>query len=305
MSRIYKLERETLVDFHNVENKSFEQTVQDIGVKITKYTDRVLEFDLVNVDCSFANALRRILIGEVPTLAVKEIILRDNDSVFPDEFLAHRLGLVPLRADPEMFEFVDGDLTERNSLRFSLEVENSGRDVMNVYSDDIRWMPQGNQSSEVGEVGFEKGVLMFKLAPGQKINAELICTKNTGKTHAKWSGVCPATYRLMPLIEIGDVFDDDAYKLQSCFSKDVIEVREFDGRMKAYVRDARADSMSREALRHKEFEGKVFIGRVANHFLFTINSVFLDPLYLLKKALSIFVERSKALEEKVESVLEE
>lgn len=303
MSKVYRMEREALVDLHSNESKSFEQLIDGIEIKITNYEEKRLEFDLMGVDCSIANALRRILISEVPTMAVKDIILRDNESVFPDEFIAHRLGLVPLQVDPEMFEFVDGDLNEKNSLRFVLDVENSGKDILHIYSDEIKWIPLGNQANTLRDVKFNSGVLMFKLAPRHKINVELICTKNVGKVHAKWNPVCPATYRLMPLIEIGDVFDEEAFKLQSCFSKGVIDVKPFDGRMKAYVGDPRLDSVSREALRHKEFEGKVFIGRVSDHFLFTINSVFLDPVYLLKKAISIFIEKSQRLKEDVTDLM--
>jgi len=300
MSKIYKLESEMQTMLYGEECKSFEQMLRGVSLNVTKYCERSLEFDLVNVDCSFANALRRILINDVPTMAVKEIFLKENESVFPDEFLAHRLGLVPLEIDPDRFEFVEDELNERNCVKFVLDVKNEGKDIMNVYSDDIVWMPIGEQKNRIGEGRFSSRVLLFKLAPGQRIEAELVCTKGTGRMHAKWSPVCPATYRLMPLIELGDVFDESAYKLQKCFSPGVIEVRECDGRMKAYVADARSDTMSREALRHEEFKGKVFIGRRSDHFLFSIYTTFLDPLYLLKKAIQIFIEKSKALRKEVD-----
>lgn len=303
MSKIYKLGKEAVGELHGGEPKTLEEVERDIEIRVTERTGERLEFDLINVDCSFANALRRILSSEVPTMAVKDVLLRDNESVFPDEFLAHRLGLVPLEADPELFEFASGELDERNSLRFVLDARNEDRDVASVYSDEIKWKPIGRQRETIGDVRFRGGVLMFKLARGQRIQAEVVCTKGTGRMHAKWSPVCPATYRLMPLIEIGDVFDEDAHKLQRCFSPGVIDVRPCDGRMKAYVADARLDSMSREALRHEEFKGKVFIGRRSDHFMFTINSVFLDPVYLLEKAVSILIGKSRELRGEVDSLL--
>ncbi|UYI28430.1 DNA-directed RNA polymerase subunit [Encephalitozoon cuniculi] len=303
MSKIHKLGREMMADLYCAEAKSFEQTVDEIEIRITEYSSEKLEFDLINVDCSIANALRRILSSEVPTMAVRDIFLKENESVFPDEFIAHRLGLVPLEVDPEMFEFAGEELDERNSLRFTLDVRNESEGVLNVYSDDIRWNPVGSQREIFRDVKFSSRVLMFRLARGQKISAELVCTKNVGKVHAKWSPVCPATYRLMPLIEIGDIFDEDAYKLQKCFSEGVIDVRPSDGRMKAYVSNPRLDSMSREALRHEEFKDKIFIGRRSDYFLFTINTVFLDPLYLLEKAVSVLIEKSRALRCEAEGLL--
>ncbi|ADM10911.1 RNA polymerase I and III subunit AC40 [Encephalitozoon intestinalis ATCC 50506] len=305
MSKIYKLGRETITDLYCGETKSFEQMVEEVELRITEYSKEKLEFDLINVDCSFANALRRILCNDVPTMAIKDVFLKENESVFPDEFIAHRLGLIPLEVDPEMFEFVEGEMNERNSLKFSLDVKNENKDVLNVYSDDIKWIPLGNQREMIKNAKFSSRVLMFKLAHGQKISAEVVCTKNTGKTHAKWSPVCPATYRLLPLIEIGDFFDEDAFRIQKCFSEGVIEVKQSDGRMKAYVSNPRLDTMSREALRHEEFKDKVFIGRKSDHFLFTINSVFLDPLYLLRKAVSILIEKSRTLKEEVGYLLEQ
>lgn len=64
-----------------------------------------MEFDIIGVDPSIPNALRRILISEVPTMAFDKVFLFNNTSIIQDEVLAHRLGLIPLKADPRMFEF--------------------------------------------------------------------------------------------------------------------------------------------------------------------------------------------------------
>jgi DNA-directed RNA polymerase I and III subunit RPAC1 len=57
------------------------------------------------VDASLANALRRILIAEVPTMAIEQVYIQDNSSIIQDEVLAHRLGLIPIKADPRAFNF--------------------------------------------------------------------------------------------------------------------------------------------------------------------------------------------------------
>ena len=65
-------------------------------IEITELKEDSIQFTLTNVDTSIANALRRVMIAEVPTIAIELVIFEDNTSVLNDEFIAHRLGLIPL-----------------------------------------------------------------------------------------------------------------------------------------------------------------------------------------------------------------
>ena len=73
-----------------------------------------LVFELIHVDTSFANALRRILLAEIPTMAIEHVYISKNSSLIHDEVLAHRLGLIPIMADAR---FMDEYIEESTSGR--------------------------------------------------------------------------------------------------------------------------------------------------------------------------------------------
>jgi DNA-directed RNA polymerase II subunit RPB3 len=68
-------------------------------IKILRVSKYEVDFELLNTDLAIANALRRIMISEVPTLTIDLVEMRENTSALHDEFIAHRLGLVPLVSD--------------------------------------------------------------------------------------------------------------------------------------------------------------------------------------------------------------
>ena len=69
---------------------------RDVNIKITNLERDEIQFTLSNTDISVANALRRVMISEVPTLAIDTVKIKSNTSCLNDEFLAHRLGMIPL-----------------------------------------------------------------------------------------------------------------------------------------------------------------------------------------------------------------
>ena len=68
-------------------------------IKILEHSRYSVKFELLQTDLSVANALRRIMISEVPTLTIDLVEVRENTSALHDEFIAHRLGLVPLQSE--------------------------------------------------------------------------------------------------------------------------------------------------------------------------------------------------------------
>lgn len=165
-------------------------------IDIQTLTEDEMVFDLVGVDVSIANALRRILLAELPTMAVETVWVTANTGILQDEILAHRVGLVPIRIDPRLMEFmVDSEPTDADTLTFHLDVyyppdderPPSSTDVSDldgkVYSRHLKWLPQGGQEDKFpdGVRPVHGDILLAQLSPGQRLEFEAHCRKGLGK----------------------------------------------------------------------------------------------------------------------------
>ena len=180
-----------------------------------------------------------------------------------------------------------------------------------IYASHLVWEPVGRQTKYFpaphGVIRtVNPDILLAKMRPGQAIDMEMHCVKGIGADHAKFSPVATASYRLLPTIDIvKPILGADAKKFARCFPKGVIAIETVTeeeaaregsgyegqaGQKKAVVKNTFKDTVSREALRHDEFNGKVKLGRVRDHFIFSVESsgqfesdaLFLESVKLLK-----------------------
>ncbi|WP_461866461.1 DNA-directed RNA polymerase subunit D [Thermococcus sp.] len=146
----------------------------EIGVKILEKREDSIRFILEGVSHTFANALRRAIIGEVPTFAVDEVEFFENDSALFDEILAHRLAMIPLTTPADRFELDSLELDDY-TVTLSLEFEGPGM----AYSGDLR-------SDDPDIKPANPNIPIVKLAEGQRVTFNAYARLGRGKDHAKW-----------------------------------------------------------------------------------------------------------------------
>lgn len=138
----------------------------------------------INAPRQYVNAIRRLSINEVPTLAIDDVVILENSSVMHDEAVAHRLGLIPLRTDLHRF-VLPHDCDCNSSLgctkcRVLLSMDSEANDKTKVVT-------SGDLVSEdevVKPISTEIPIIV--LAPAQKLKFEAYARLGFGKDHAKW-----------------------------------------------------------------------------------------------------------------------
>lgn len=167
----------------------------EYGPKVTirqAERDRV-DFMLKDVDLSMANSIRRTMLAEVPTLAVDLVEIEVNTSVLADEFISHRLGLIPLNSEGIDNLSYSRDCTcdqycANCSVKLELTAKCDSDSTMNVYSSDLAKFHNGTKLGDpVIRDAQGKGPLICKLRKHQELRITCIAKKGIAKEHAKWS----------------------------------------------------------------------------------------------------------------------
>ena len=161
----------------------FQQDLSSLDV-ISKDSQKIA-IKLKGIPLQYANALRRVCLNGVPVFAIDTVDVIENTSVLPDEGLAHRLGLIPLKTDLSRFN-------EPSKCDCQSESGCSNCKILLVLDSNESQVTRTILSSELlSEDDTVKPVSneipIVQLAPGQKIKVECYARLGRGTEHAKWN----------------------------------------------------------------------------------------------------------------------
>ena len=157
----------------------------NLSLEIIKQEENMISIRLKGVPIQYANALRRICLNGVPIFAIDTIDILENTSIMPDEALAHRLGLIPLKTD-SVVAMSEEEIKESGSrVMLTLDSEeindreNDG-DSRTVFSNELK-----SQDEQIRPTSDK--IPIVTLAPGQKVKFQAYARLGRGTEHAKWN----------------------------------------------------------------------------------------------------------------------
>jgi DNA-directed RNA polymerase subunit D len=149
-------------------------------VEVLEKNGSEIKFSIQGITPAFANALRRIMFFEVPTMAIEWVDFKKNDSALPDELLANRLGQMPLTFDKKAYSMPDDCKCEgKGCSKCQVELVLKKKGPAIVYSGDLK-----SRDKDVQPV-FDK-IPLDELFEGEELQFEAVAQLGLGKEHVKW-----------------------------------------------------------------------------------------------------------------------
>ncbi|KAI8096567.1 RNA polymerase Rpb3/Rpb11 dimerization domain-containing protein [Halteromyces radiatus] len=171
------------------------------NITIRELTKESINFVLSDTDLSVANSLRRVMIAEVPTVAIDMVEIETNTTVLADEFLAHRLGMVPIDSrEVEKLRYTRdctcSQYCPECSVELTLHAKCTEDRTKEVTSRDL--ITSNPAFVPVAQDKNDTGILLVKLRKGHELKLKCIAKKGVAKEHAKWSPVSGVAFEYDP-----------------------------------------------------------------------------------------------------------
>ncbi len=257
-------------------------------VKVLKKKGQTLQFMLEDTDPSLANSLRRIMITEIPTLAVQWIDVHDNNSALFDEVISHRIGMIPLKFNPKKFVATE-DCKCKNkgcsACQAVLVLDKKGPCM--VTSGDFK-------SSDKTVVPIDPRIPIVELLEDQALKLEAVARLGVGEKHAKHHAA-NVSYQYYPEITVTGSAADAQRAVKSC-PKDLVTLK---GK-KIVVNDLAKSDVAMSCV--KDAKGIETKGDETK-LIFNVESVSgLEPAYIVSKSVEVLQAKAEEFKKKLARV---
>jgi DNA-directed RNA polymerase subunit D len=265
-------------------------------IKIAEKNDLSARLIVEGVDTAFMNSLRRIILAEVPSMTIDEVVVIENSSMLHDEILAHRLGLIPLKTDLDSYNLPE-DCTCKSELgcnlcrvSLTLDVE-AGDSIRTVYSSEL-------VSENPNIVPVSDKIPIAKLAPAQKIKLEAYARLGKGEKHAKWQPVSVAAYKNFPKVKVNEKLCDACGKCVEICPKRVLTLSESGKKLElrnvidcTVCKDCVGVCPTSPPALEVSWNKDVFVLDIESTGALSVDRIVLEALKILNKKAELFLEQ--------------
>jgi DNA-directed RNA polymerase subunit D len=255
-------------------------------LEVLKQEENYIEFKLTGSQPAIANALRRTILGDVPIMAIEDVVIYENTSPLFDEYITHRLALIPLTTDLKSYkmpsECCGGNCS---SCSVTLSIDESGPKM--VYSSALK-----TTDAQVKPVSGK--IPIIELMEGQRLRLEAKAMLGKGEDHAKWQAG-NASYKFLPTLEAKAELENAGEIAKEC-PKKALEAKN-----KKLSLERPADcTMCRLCV---EKAGKdISLGQDRTSFVFKVETNgSITALEAIEKAIEIIHKKNKFLMEELEN----
>jgi DNA-directed RNA polymerase subunit D len=167
----------------------------------------------------FVNSIRRIMLSDLPKLAIQDVVIYDNTSALFDEIITHRLGLIPIPTDFKLLTYKDkcvckGKGCPNCTIRYTLSKEGEGI----VFSGDL-------QSADKSWAITEDKIPIIELFNDQRLILEVEAILGKARDHAKWQGVIAPRYKMDLKIEFDINKKNEVKEFIEKLPKDLVKIK--------------------------------------------------------------------------------
>ena len=192
-----------------------------MDVEILDATDGQLRVMVRGVDPTFMNAMRRIVMSEIPVPSIELVYIIENTGVLYDEIIAHRMGYIPLKGGEALIFTKDCECQGKGCPRCEAIL------AMDVTASENNFkVLSGRLKAEGSVFAANTEIPIAELNAGQRLALEARARLGTAKQHAKWQPVSIAVVKYEPQVKIDQkTCDLCALCVDEC-PKKILEIKE-------------------------------------------------------------------------------